>query len=138
MKKIAKYIGAGLLCAVGAVSMPYFMSQSASARKELKVVIDYKTQISYIVTKGELRGPFGRVISPRNNGIVRYQQGVPGWTQINMYKDCTGERIHIRTFNAYSEEMSCIDEVINSEKVKDEVMRFEQDIDLLKRAGLIE
>ncbi|MCK4670406.1 MAG: hypothetical protein KAT43_04330 [Nanoarchaeota archaeon] len=128
MRKLKKYIGIGLLCISSA------LASCENKTEEPKVVFDKETNQSYLVVNRELRGAFNEFIRPHNKGIIRYSS-YPGWMRTSVYDN--GKRIHVQFFNGSSEKTGSIDDVIDSEKVRDYRVRFERDKDLLKQAGLI-
>lgn len=131
MRKIKEYIGIGLLCASVA------LASCESNDEEQKVIFDKDTNQSYYIAEDrELRGESNEIIQPyKDNGVIRCSSYPGEWMRTRIYD--SGKRIEIAFFNELGAETSSIDELIDSEKVKEHRTRFERDRELLRQAGLI-
>ncbi|MBN1644539.1 hypothetical protein JW851_00665 [Candidatus Woesearchaeota archaeon] len=142
MRKIYQYIGSGLLC----ISSAFASCGNTKEDPEVdtrgivqKIVFDKETNQSYLVIHGELRGAFNEFIQSDINGDVIRYSSYPGWMRTSTYESDGKKRIHVKFFNGSSgNQTDFIDDLIDSEKVKDYKIRFERDRNLLKQAGLIE
>jgi len=139
MRKIAKYIGTGLL----ALTIASCKDEPKPIEKypEIKVAIvevikNIKTgqefNINYTRVGTRLRSSLNEFVERDDyNCVIRYHGSIPGSMTTCVY----GDRIWI-SFKNSSSRRTIIDDDIRSKEVEEYKTRYEKDVSLLRKAGL--